>query len=146
MMLHSPVKRLGFGASVAIVTCGVTCFAVRARAAGIPDAAALTYTGYLENPDGTPVTGKKSIGLSVYDAETKAKQFAASILPTSSPSQVAFSCVADECTDAVKGNPDLWIEIMVEGALLGRTKLGAVPYAVVAGHAADAPVMTEWAA
>ncbi len=38
----------------------------------------------------------------------------------------------------MKANPDLWIEVQVEGSLLGRSKLGAVPYALEAGRASDA--------
>ena len=34
----------------------------------------------------------------------------------------------------MKANPDLWIEVIVEGESLGRTKLGAVPYAVEAAR------------
>jgi hypothetical protein len=31
--------------------------------------------------------------------------------------------------------PDLWAEVVVDGASLGRAKLGAVPFAVEAAHA-----------
>jgi hypothetical protein len=110
--------------------------AVRARAAGIPAAAALTYTGYLENPDGTPVTGKKSIGISVYDAETEGTEVCVVKPADFEPVSGRFQIVLPEkCTAAVAANPDLWVELEVEGSLLGRTKLGAVPYALEAAHA-----------
>src|SRR6185369_12095838 len=66
-----------------------------------------------------------------------------------------------ECRAAVKGSPDVWVEVEVDGGPLGRTKLGVVPYALEAGHAttsddsthaqsadtaANAPLVTEWAA
>jgi hypothetical protein len=138
-MIHPQVNRLGIGALIALTTCSATLLAVRARAAGIPDAAALTYTGYLENPDGTPVAGKKSIGVSVYDAETDGNEVCAlkpaDVEPVAGRFQLALP---EKCTMAVKGNPILWVEVEVEGALLGRTKLGAVPYAIEAAHATTA--------
>ena len=133
------VRRLAAYALIAVATSAATLLAVRARAAGIPDAAALTYTGYLENPDGTPVTGQKSIGIVVYDAETKGKAVCrldpADVEPLAGRFQLTLP---DDCNDAVKANPDLWLEVMVEGSLLGRSKLGAVPYAVEASHAVSA--------
>ena len=40
-----------------------------------------------------------------------------------------------ECSTAIHGHGDLWLEVFVDGATLGRTKLGAVPYALEADHA-----------
>ena len=135
----SNLKRLSVYASIAVVASTATLLAIRARAAGIPAAAALTYTGYLENPDGTPITGKKSIGLSFYDAATDGTEVCvqkpADIEPVAGRFQIALP---NKCAAAVQANPDLWVEIEVEGALLGRTKLGAVPYAIEAGRASDA--------
>ena len=120
-------------------TAGLTLLAVRARAAGVPAAAALTYTGYLENPDGSPVTGTKSIGLSLYDAEADGTEVCvqkpADIEPVSGRFQLTLP---EKCTVAVQANPDLWLELQVEGSLLGRTKLSAVPYALEAAHASEA--------
>jgi hypothetical protein len=42
------------------------------------------------------------------------------------------------CTTAIHANGDLWVEVFVDGTTLGRTKLGAVPYAVEADHAVRA--------
>ena len=138
-MPNSKISRLAFGALVALATCAATLLAVRARAAGIPDAAALTYTGYLENPDGTPVATTKGIGLAFYASESGGKEVCgvkpADIAPVSGRFQIALP---DDCADAVKENPDLWVEVEVEGSLLGRTKVGAVPYAIEAAHATTA--------
>jgi hypothetical protein len=52
------------------------------------------------------------------------------------------------CSDAISDNPDVWSELEVDGVPFGRTKLGAVPYAIEAQHALtadNAPVVTEWA-
>jgi hypothetical protein len=137
-------KPIALLVGVAVVASTVTFLAVRARAAGIPDTDVLTYTGYLENPDGSPVTGNKSIGLSVYDAETDGNEVCtlkpSDIEPVAGRFQLALP---EKCTASVKANPDLWLEVMVEGALLGRTKLGAVPYAIEAAHATSADVASD---
>jgi hypothetical protein len=50
-----------------------------------------------------------------------------------------FSVQLDEsCTPAVGGNPGAFVEILLDGTTLGRTKLGAVPYAIEAKHAVSA--------
>jgi len=139
-MNSSVIKRVSGYAAVCVLTAAVTLLAVRARAAGVPDAAALTYTGYLENPDGTPATGTKGIGIALYAVATGGgkpvcEQKPQDIEPVSGRFQLTLPY---DCTDAVKANPDLWAEVQVEGALLGRTKLGAVPYAIEAAHATNA--------
>lgn len=126
-------------AAVVLATASATLFVVRARAAGIPEADVLTYTGYLEDGDGAPLTGEHSIEVQFLDAAD-----ATSDLCTGSLSSVALQSgrfqvpLPAECTDSVKGNPNLWVDVKVDGASLGPTKLGAVPFAVEAGHASSA--------
>jgi hypothetical protein len=127
----------------------VTLMVERVRAGGIPTADVLTYTGELEAPDGTPVTGDKNIGLALYDAVEKGAEVcrvkAAPVALVSGRFQLSLP---KACSDAVSDNPDLWSELEVGGVSLGRTKLGAVPYAIEAQHALaadNAPVVTEWA-
>src|SRR5262249_48869424 len=50
--------------------------------------------------------------------------------------------LGDSCTTIVRANPDLWIDVLIDGASVGRTKLGAVPYAVEADHAVSASSAT----
>jgi len=113
--------------------------AVRANAAGVPDMKALTYNGYIETPDGKPVTAKVNIFVNIYDAATDGtkvcEQTVMDLTPVSGRFQVELP---EACTVAVKANPNLWIEAVVNGSALGRTKLGAVPYALEAGHATSA--------
>jgi hypothetical protein len=54
----------GFGAVSALAV----MFAVRARAAGIPEAEVLTYTGYLEDGNGAPLTGTRSIAVRFWES------------------------------------------------------------------------------
>jgi hypothetical protein len=43
----------------------------------------------------------------------------------------------DDCVDDVHADPDRWVEVEVEGVVLGRTKAAAVPYALEADRAVD---------
>jgi hypothetical protein len=42
----------------------------------------------------------------------------------------------DQCSSAFGGQPNLWVEVSVAGAPVGRTKIGAVPYSIEANDAA----------
>jgi len=132
-------RSFGLGAAM-LLSIGVGgVIAVRANAAGVPDMKALTYTGYIETPDGKPVTAKVNILVNIYDAATDGtkvcEQTVMDLTPVSGRFQVELP---EACTVAVKANPNLWIEAVVNGSALGRTKLGAVPYALEAGSASQA--------
>ncbi len=128
----------------AVLATATTLIVQQVRAAGIPAKNSLTYTGYLENPDGTPVVTSKNIALAVYDAATAGTKvcevLSAPMTPVLGRFQIALP---DDCTAKVGASPDLWLEVAVDGAALGRTKLGAVPYAVEAGHAVAADSATN---
>lgn len=143
-MNHSTLKRLGVYTSLVAVASLSTLLAVRARAEGIPEADVLTYTGYLENGDGQPLTKKLAgIGVEVWDAAEDGKRVCDTSVENVTPQAGRFQIVLPaECTDAVKTTPNLWIDVKVEGASLGRTKLGGVPYAIEAGHATTADSST----
>jgi hypothetical protein len=109
----------------------------RARASGVPATGALTYSGVLTDTAGAPLTGSKSILVQFYDAGT-----AGNTLCTIGPSMIplvagAFQVQLPEaCTTAVHANPDIWVDVFVDGASVGRAKLGAVPYALESAAAA----------
>jgi hypothetical protein len=123
---------------VAILAAGF--FAGRALAGGIPSTAALTYSGTLEDATGAPLTGSHNIQVDFWNAA------AGGTTPACLTTSVAvvldkgrFSvALPDTCASAVKASPDVWAEVLVDGASLGRSKIGAVPYAVEAGHATKA--------
>jgi hypothetical protein len=127
---------------VSLASLGVAAglgYALRAaRAAGIPAANAMSYAGLLEDATG-PITGMHNIQLYVYDAAT-----AGNILCQSAPAALSvingrFTVpLPDTCTAAVGTNSDAWIDVLVDGSDTGRTKIGAVPYAVEANHAVNA--------
>lgn len=122
-------------AALSIASVGVTLLAVRARAAGIPDADVLTYTGYLENPDGTPLTGKHAISVRFLAAADATKALCGADSSDTDLLSGRFQVPLPDCTEIVKANPNLFVDVQVDGAWLGPTKLGAVPYAVEAGRA-----------
>ena len=115
----------------------------RARAAGVPATAPLTYSGVLTDMNGTPLTGTKNILLQLYSVAS-----AGTALCGSAPTSLtlvggAFQvALADNCTAIVHSNSDLWVDVLVDGASIGRSKLGAVPYAIEADHAVSATSAT----
>jgi len=140
----SKKRYLVVGASLLVTAAFVLGYwASRARASGIPATGALTYSGTLTNPDGSPVTGQQNILIQLYTAATGGTAACASqpaaVTPVAGTFQVALG---DDCTTLVHNNTDLWVDVLVNGAPVGRTKLGAVPYAVEAAHAASATTAT----
>ena len=125
--------------AVAVTASMLTLLAVRARAAGVPEVEALTYTGYLEGADGAALDGTRSIAVRFWESEEAEDALcnaeAASLELVAGRFQLALP---KKCADAVKASPDVWADVVVDGSSLGRTKLGAVPYALEAGHATSA--------
>jgi hypothetical protein len=119
--------------------------AVKARAAGIPETNALTYTGYLEDGDGQPLPGDHSVRVSFWESEEATKDLCSGSNADDTNLQSGRFQIPlpQECADAIKASPDIWVEVEVDGAPLGRTKLGTVPYALEAGHATNADEATH---
>jgi hypothetical protein len=125
------------GAALALI--GAAFFTGRVLAAGIPETEALRYAGTLMDVKGQPLEGEPEIQLRFWDAGS-----AGNVLCSKAKERVAlragrFSLVLpDECTDAIRGNKDAWIEIIIDDVSTGRAKAGAVPYAVEAERATSA--------
>jgi hypothetical protein len=114
--------------------------ASRAIASGIPTTETLTYSGRLEDASGAPLTGSKNVQLYFWQARTGGTT-PLCLTPSSSVALEGgrFSLkLPDTCAAVVKSRPDVWVEVVVDGTALPRTKLGAVPYAVEANHATSA--------
>jgi hypothetical protein len=136
------LKNLALYAALTAVGAAGTLLAVRARAA-IPEMNALTYTGYLESVDGQPYTAKADIRISLWNAAEAGRRVCEVAAPATVPVAGRFQVpLPDKCTAQVRGNGNLWIETEVDGESLGRTPVGAVPYAVVAGSADSAAAAT----
>lgn len=114
-------------------------FAVRARAAGIPEADGMTYTGYLEDGAGQPLTGEHSIAVQFWESAEAEDDLCTASLDSAELQSGRFQVpLPVSCSEAVKASPDVWASVSVDGASLGRTKLGTVPYALEAGRATTA--------
>ncbi len=111
----------------------------RARADGIPRTTPLLYGGFLEE-GGAPVTGTRDITLRLWDAASGGLLACAETTAAATPVTAGEWRVAIDasCVEAVQRTPDLWVETLVGGTSFGRTKIGAVPYAVEAARAAGA--------
>jgi len=130
---------LGMGSLLAVGV-GSAYLLGRARAAGAPTMQPLTYSGVLTNTAGVPLTdASKNIQITLWDMATGGTQ-ACSTASTATPLTAgAFQVVLPPaCTTAIHGAGDLWVEVFVDGASVGRTKLGATPYAIEADHAVNA--------
>lgn len=111
--------------------------ASRALASGIPATNALTYSGFLEDSAGAPVDGSRSIAVELWDAASGGSKLCERTSAATTVTNGRFAVqLPDACTAAVTTYADTWVEVLVAGASLGRTKLGAVPYAVEANGAA----------
>jgi hypothetical protein len=129
------IKWVGLGLAL-MVTFGLGYYASRARAAGIPQAAALVYSGTLTDGTGAPLTGSKNVLLQVYGAASGGAALCQSMPTTVNLVGGTFRVpLGDDCAAVVHSNPDLFIDVLVDGASVGRAKLGAVPYAVEADTA-----------
>jgi len=134
-------KRVAVGMSgVAIVVAAFV--AGRALAGGIPAMNALSYAGTLADATGTPLTGSHNVEVKLWNIATGGTM----ALCTTNPQAVVlqggrFSLpLPDGCTAVVAANPDIWVEVLDGGMSLGRTKAGAVPYAMEAAHAMNATI------
>lgn len=142
-MIHTQSARklglIAFG-GLAVAVVGGFYLGQTVLADGIPVESPMTYAGFLED-DGVPVHGSRSIRVTLYDhaASTALANVRCDTQQTNA--QVVeghFSIPLDNaCAAAVRANRDLWLDVQVNGQSLGRTKLGAVPYAVEAERAAS---------
>jgi hypothetical protein len=129
------------GIVTAVLALGIVSgYAVRAaRADGIPDTNALTYAGTLENTDGSPITGAKELQVLIYDVAVGGSPLCFSEKVNQNVIAGRFDvAMPDSCATAVKGNANAWVEVTVDAKVIGRTKIGAVPFALEAGRAAGA--------
>jgi hypothetical protein len=130
-------KRITLGVVSMALAAGLG-YAIRAAASGIPGANALAYAGELEDAKG-PITGVHNIQVFLFDAATAGSSLCQSTTAAIDVFDGHFSVpLPDGCTTAAGANPNIWIDVLVDGSDTGRTKIGAVPYAVEANHAVNA--------
>ncbi len=88
-----------------------------------------TYQGVLKN-NGTPVGSSVNVTFRLFDAATGGTQVGSSIVRSVTPDEGVFSESLDFGESAFAANQALWIEIEVDGDLLGRQALEASPFAL----------------
>ena len=114
-------------------------YRLHVMAEGAPTPPSLFYAGTLED-DGAPVDGEVAITLTIHDAESGGDQLCTAE-GTTRVDAGRFRLDASACADALRGNPNAWVAVSFEGsdgtprAIEGRSKIGAVPYALEADHA-----------
>ncbi|HEY4159024.1 MAG TPA: hypothetical protein VGM29_13035 [Polyangiaceae bacterium] len=117
----------------------------RVRAAGIPATNTLSYSGLLTDAMGVPLTAtSKNIEITLWDAVTAGNNLCDTKAMAAALTAGRFTIALDpSCTAKVHVNKNVWAEVLVDGTTLGRTPLGAVPYAVETDHAVSADSATS---
>lgn len=129
-------------AAIALAAAASSYFVLKAQAGIAPGAQSLTYSGVLQDPDGKPITGRTALDFRLWDAREDGNEQCVVFNPRDNydlGTNGRFSVqLPDECLAAVRSHTTLWVELRVAGEALPRAQLGAVPYAVEAGHAVTA--------
>ncbi|MET0385757.1 MAG: hypothetical protein ABW321_07345 [Polyangiales bacterium] len=133
-----------YGVVLGAASClGAALWMGRVLASGVPAKRALTYSGILQNADGTALSGSHTIEVNFWGS-AKPEQDATPLCQTPSvPYELNASgrfaiALPEPCTQAAQEHADLWVNVLVDGRSLGLVKLGAVPYALEAAHAESA--------
>lgn len=110
-----------------------------AHADGIPDQNVFTYAGVVENSEGVPLTGAHDLEVALYAAATGGTALCVGVAKSQNVVNGQFEvAMPGNCVAAVQGNKNAHVEVKVDGKVLPRSKVGAVPYAVEAGRAQEA--------
>jgi hypothetical protein len=91
---------------------------------------AFTYQGVLKDGVGSPVASEVSVIFRLFDADTGGAQVGPSLTRAVTPEAGVFSESLDFGPSAFEDNQPRWLEIEVDGDLLGRQALEATPFAV----------------
>jgi microcystin-dependent protein len=108
-----------------------------ARASGIPTTNTLAYTGTLLN-GGQPDDGQHFIQLNLWLTGASSP---ACTTPAASKTQLSsgrFTIPLDpSCVPVIHQNPNVQVEVVIDGGSMGKTPLSAVPYAVESDTASN---------
>lgn len=126
----------------AILSSGLCVFGgyrLRVLAEGAPDDPSLFYSGTLEQ-DGERVNGDFTVTLALFSAARGGNELCR-VESATTVENGGFRIDATDCEGAVRENANTWVEVSftggdgVERRIEGRSKLGAVPYAIEADRA-----------
>jgi hypothetical protein len=116
-------------------------YVVKARADGIPSPTPLYYAGTLTE-NGQLVTGTRPLTVNVWaDGTTQGTPLCSTVV-SSPPANVVNGrfriALASACKTAINQNNNAYVEVIDGSTSLGRSPIGAVPYAVESDHAVSA--------
>jgi microcystin-dependent protein len=115
--------------------------AVKVAADGIPSRQPFYYSGQLSE-GGAPITGSRKLTINLWadaDARDGERPLCATRADVTLADDGRFRVpLADGCKAEVQSHADTYVEVVVDGASLGRSKVGAVPYAAEAERASSA--------
>lgn len=132
----SPLRVTALAAALAVAFLAYDLDGVLAE--GAPQMEPLVYSGVLVE-SGVEVTGDRQIAIRLSDADglTVCTTAETTVHVESGNFRLPLSV---NCVGAVASTPDVWVEVEVDGVVLPRTHISAVPYAVTASYAARATV------
>lgn len=140
-------RALVIAAAVALLATALLAgYGMRVLAEGAPTQQPLFYSGNLE-ADGALASGDYAIKLSLYATASGGKALCTAE-ETVTVERGRFRMDASACAAAVAAEPDVWLAVSFTGsdgmerAIAGRSKVGAVPYALEAQHAVSASAVT----
>lgn len=138
MLSSSSVRRFGQGPLLLLSLLsglGVAYWVGSVSAEGIPEQQPLFYSGVLEE-DGELINDTRKLNIGLYSADEGGSPECETGSVDTQIEQGHFRVLLpDDCVQAVSANPDLWVQVETNDAVLGRTKIGAVPYAVESKNA-----------
>lgn len=128
----------GSAAVLAVLCCALAFWAGRAGAI-VPESDGLVYSALLTDGTGQPIDGMRNVSMALWDAQSAGNQRCTAGPEAHNVSAGRFQLqLPAACASAVHERADLWLEVTVDGASLGRSKLGSVPYALEAAHSTSA--------
>ncbi|HTV18304.1 MAG TPA: hypothetical protein VMG12_06525 [Polyangiaceae bacterium] len=131
-------RRRTVGGALAAGALVFAAFEVGSWAAGIPTENTLTYSGTLQRPDGAAVDeAALHVEVRFFDAPEAGAELCRGATDDVQLGRFSIPLPA-ACASAVQQFRDVYVEVAVNGTSLGRTKAGAVPYAIEAAHATSA--------
>jgi hypothetical protein len=121
-----------------LVVGGLAGFALKARADGIPSNP-LYYSGTLTE-GGQLVNATRAITINIWpDGTTQGTPLCQTVASTASVVSGRFRiALSGACKTAINQNNNAYVEVLDGATSLGRSPIGAVPYAVEADHATNA--------
>jgi hypothetical protein len=126
-----------------LLSAALACAFIAGHVFAGASASTLTYGGTLVDGKGSALTGAHKVEVR-FLSSSMAGSGPLCRLDTNTDPQLPgrFSAsVADDCVAKVSSATDIWTEVLVDGASLGTTQIGAVPFSLHANRATVADTL-----